>query len=289
MRTRSDAAVLACFDDNYAPAAVVALSSLFINNDHLDFDLYVIADDLGEGNRNALTTLCEAEGRKLEFLGIEATDYENFSPRGHISVATYFRLFGPDKIAANKILYLDVDIIVQTDISPLLDMDLGNTLIAAAPDRFLPVADRVLLGIGADEPYLNTGVLLLNAALWREEGVLDTLTAAYVANPDGFPWADQDLLNILLAGRKTVLDRKWNFLYGNAIIGEASVVNFDPATFDGIFHYNTAEKPWHWWSQQRYRSLYQLYADRAPMRMPEPILPRNRDQFRWQLKALTRG
>lgn len=289
MRTRSDTAVLACFDDNYAPAAVVAFSSLFYSNSHLDFDLYVITDDLGEGNRNALTALCAAEGRKLEFLDIDRTDYEKFSPPGHISVATYFRLFGPDKIAANKILYLDVDIVVQTDISPLLDIELDNNLIAAAPDRSLSSEYRAFLGIGEDEPYLNTGILVLNAALWRDEGVLDELTAVYVANPEGFPWADQDLLNIGLAGRKTVLNRKWNFLYGNAIIGEVNVADFDPVTFDGIFHYNTAEKPWHWWSQQPFRALYQSYAARAPMRMPEPILPHSRDQFRWQLKALKRG
>lgn len=288
MRTRSDTAVLACFDDNYAPAAAVAFSSLFLNNGHLDFDLYVIADDLDASNRDALTALCEADGRSLKFLGIETADYEKFVAPAHISIATYYRLFGPDKIEAEKILYLDVDIVVQADIKPLLDLELGDSLIAASPDRKLPPAYRSFLGISAEEPYLNTGVLVLNAAHWRAESVFDKLTAAFAANPDGFPWADQDLLNIVLAGRKTVMDRKWNFLYGNAIIGESDIADFDPATFDGILHYNTAEKPWHWWSQQPLRSLYQSYAARAPMRMPEPALPRNRDQLRWQMKAVKR-
>lgn len=288
MRTRSDTAVLACFDDNYAPAAAVAFSSLFHNNSHLDFDLYVIADDLDAPNRDALTALCEADGRALKFLGIETADYEKFVAPPHISIATYYRLFGPDKIEADKILYLDVDVVVQADIKPLLDLDLGNDLIAAAPDRSLPPDYRSFLGLSAGEPYLNTGVLVLNAARWRAESIFEKLAAAFAANPDGFPWADQDLLNIVLAGRKTVLERKWNFLYGNAIIGEADVAGFDPAAFDGILHYNTAEKPWHWWSQQPLRALYQSYAARAPMRMPEPTLPRNRDQLRWQMKAVKR-
>jgi len=267
--------VLICFDDHYAPAASVMLTSLFLNNERVKFNLYAIVNGVAEKRLDAISRLCCKFSRTVSFLDIDKDEYEFFEISEHFSHAAYFRLFAPKMIKADKILYLDVDIIVQTDISPLLEMAIKNNIIAGALDRRPSDLSKERLGLDADEPYLNTGVLLINLELWRTQKITQSLIAYYFKNKSRLMWADQDLLNKVLAGKKVVLDQQWNVLYGDLISKNFKLPDFNRNSFQGIFHFNTDEKPWHKWARQPYRALYHKYADLAPIRMVESTIPKN--------------
>jgi len=267
--------VLICFDGNYAPAACVMLTSLFLNNESVKFNLYAIVSGVPEMNLDAISRLCSKFSRSICFLDIDKDEYEFFEITHHFSHAIYFRLFAPEKIRADKILYLDVDLIVQTDISPLLEMDIKNRLIAGSLDRRPGDESKERLGLDADEPYINSGVLLINSELWRTQKITQSLKDYYAKHKSQMRWVDQDLLNKVLAGKKIVLDQQWNVLYGDLISKKFKLPDFDRDSFKGIFHFNTDEKPWHKWSRQPYRALYHKYADLAPIRMVESTIPKN--------------
>lgn len=268
--------VLICFDDNYAIPTSVMLTSLFLNNEGVKFNLYAIIGDVTKRNLNAISRLCDKFSRTIIFLDIDKDEYEFFEITHHFSHAAYFRLFAPKMIKADKILYLDVDLIVQTDISPLLEMDIMNSVIAGSLDNNPSADSKERTGLAADEPYINTGVLLINLELWRTQKVTQNLITYYVNNKNKLMWADQDLINKVLAGKKFVLDQQWNMLYGDLINKKVELPNFDRDSFKGIFHFNTGSKPWHNWAKEPYQSLYQKYADLVPILMFS--IPKNLDE-----------
>lgn len=282
----SETDVLICFDDHFAPAASVMLTSLFLNNENVKFNLYAIAKDVAEKNLEAISRLCDQFSRTVNFLEIDKKEYEFFEISEHLSHATYFRLFAPEKIRADRILYFDVDLIIQTNISPLLEMDLKNHAVAGALDNNPSNGFRERIGLELDEPYINTGVLLINAKLWRTQRLTRSLITFYAEHKNRLRWGDQDLLNAALAGKKVVLDQQWNIMYGDLINGKFELPDFDRDSFQGVFHFNTSEKPWRKWSIQPYRALYQKYADRAPIRMAESSMPKNLDQVLKKMKQV---
>jgi len=266
--------ILICFDNHYSPAASVMLTSLFLNNERVKFNVFAIVNAVAENRLNTISKLGEKFSRTVKFVEIDKNEYEMFHTSGHFSHAAYFRLFAPNKIRANKILYLDVDLIVQTDISPLLHMDIKDNIIAGSLDRNLSQENKERIGLNADEPYINTGVLLMNLDHWRNQKITQRLITYYGKHKSQLKWADQDLLNKFLGGRKFVLDQQWNMLYGDVINGKFELSGFDRDSFKGIFHFNTPTKPWHNGAKQPYQALYQKYANLSPTRMPEPLIPR---------------
>jgi lipopolysaccharide biosynthesis glycosyltransferase len=266
--------VLICFDNHYAPAASVMLTSLFLNNKGVKFNLFAIVNGVAEKRLETISKLCENFFRTVSFVVINKSEYEVFHISHHFSHEAYFRLFAPNKIRANKILYLELDLIVQTNICPLLEMDIKDNIIAGSLDRNPSEASKERLGLDVDEPYINTGVLLMNLEHWRSQMITQRLITYYGKHKHQLKWADQDLLNKILAGKKFVVDQQWNMLYGDLINGKFELSGFDRDSFKGIFHFNADTKPWHNRAKQPYSALYQKYANLAPTRMPESSIPR---------------
>jgi len=157
-------ALLVCFDDAYAPAAAVTLDSLFRNNPDLDAELYAAVSAIQPERLLTVERLCADFGHAITFLEMDEGDYRHFKTVAHISQAAYFRILAIDRIRAGRILYLDVDLIVQTDLAPLLALAMGGRLIAGVATERPPGDALHLIGVDDGEPYLNTGVLLIDAA-----------------------------------------------------------------------------------------------------------------------------
>jgi lipopolysaccharide biosynthesis glycosyltransferase len=132
--------------------------------------------------------------------------------------AVYNRLLLPDLLPeAQQIVYLDVDLVVRRDISELLDFDLGDAPVAAVRDAFMPTLRSAIPGCGPDPwngvgdlPYFNSGVMVINADVWRKELIGPRAIEIIRTTKPTLKWLDQDALNILTGGRWVELDRRWN-------------------------------------------------------------------------------
>lgn len=158
--------------------------------------------------------------------------------------ASYARLLLPDLLPEReRVLYLDADLLVDADITPLFALEWKGSLAAAVQDPFfsridtqLP-AEQVAPGTG-DWPAFNAGVLLMNLAQWRIERPVEALGARAGLVQGKF--RDQAILNAALAGRWLRLARRWN-----------RVLTLDPAHAwqrarpDSIWHFVAQRKPWH--------------------------------------------
>lgn len=183
---------------------------------------------------------------------------------------------------AEKALYLDCDVLVYDDISPLLQTDLGESLLAAAVDPGARVLQNQATlcewaqrhGIQYDakrSPYVNTGVLLFNLKLWREERVLEFLDQRFGDKYHTLRYHDQDAINLLLGNRVKLMSPRWNLLeplgfwegWDFEIQTEDTPLNyFEPA----IKHFAGPQKPDTVFIRQSDREHYYRYLDQTAWR-----------------------
>lgn len=100
---------------------------------------------------------------------------------------------------ADRVLSLDVDTIVDGDISELWRIQLGTDLLAAAPEP-----PREYLG----GPYFQMGVVLFDLAQMRAEGVDDGIIADL--NRIDYKFPEQDAINVHCFRRIRELDSRFN-------------------------------------------------------------------------------
>lgn len=132
----------------------------------------------------------------------------------------YMRFFIPYFMdsAIETVLYLDVDMIVQADISPLFNLDLSSNIVAAVMDPRIKTFDNAWggirnykeLGFDGSTKYFNSGLLVMNLKKWKEEQITDKLIHCMNDNIQFANYPDQYGLNVILANQWVELDRKWN-------------------------------------------------------------------------------
>lgn len=132
----------------------------------------------------------------------------------------YLRLFIPHFIPEEieKVLYLDIDMIVRRDIAELFNTDLNGKIVAAVLDPKVRTFDNSWggvknykeLGCAADTHYFNSGLLLMDTKKWRDEDVANKTIECVERNKEFANYPDQYGLNIVLANKWHELDSRWN-------------------------------------------------------------------------------
>ena len=156
---------------------------------------------------------------------------------------TLMRLCLPDLLPdVDKILYLDCDMVVLTDIGELWNTKLGSKYLAACIDEWImnkATKQRMEYYEKVSVPlknYFNAGLLLLNLKLLREQpNPFSSTLFSYLHDNPELPFLDQDLLNWYCKGDYILLDKKYDVFpwWKDAI----------EYTDDCIIHY-TIGKPW---------------------------------------------
>jgi lipopolysaccharide biosynthesis glycosyltransferase len=188
-----------------------------------------------------------------------------FPTAGFTRKATWYRILLPDLLPqVDKLLYLDVDTIVRADVGPLWATDLGDHYVGAVTNVFQwdHVHRPAELGLEPNE-YFNAGVLLMNLAGMRRDGMSRALIDFAKANADRLSWRDQDTLNLVLAKRRLPLHPRWN-LMNSVLLFRSAVEVFGAESVKearenpGIRHFEGqgVNKPWHVECDHADRQLY---------------------------------
>jgi lipopolysaccharide biosynthesis glycosyltransferase len=148
----------------------------------------------------------------------------------------------PELVPVDRIVFLDSDVIVRTDVARLFDADLaGRTLGVVASGEVRHANDHALLtslGMNEGAPYFNAAVLLVDAQRWRSHGYTRACLEFLRHHRRRRMTVDQTALNYVLRDDFRALDASYN----------VSVYPTDPAlAADGraaIFHLCGSPKPW---------------------------------------------
>ncbi|WP_065237433.1 glycosyltransferase family 8 protein [Gallibacterium genomosp. 3] len=209
--------VIAC-DDNYIQYASVLISSIIKNrNKKYFYEINILSETISEENKNYIFKQANNyENITIKFISLDKLNTEEFYLNSYMTISTYYRFFIP--IIFNnydRILYLDCDIIVDSDISYLMKVDLDEYLLAACRDEYIcnfleknkENIDSLnsvfsfyyvknILKVTNPLSYFNAGVLLFNLKEFREKKLeyacFDLLKEIHRPY-----FQDQDILNSL--------------------------------------------------------------------------------------------
>lgn len=263
-----------CFssDNNYAKYMGTAICSILKNAGENDsYNFYILDGGISNETKEQISELKTIKDFSIEYLTVNPDDFKSCPMTGYvnyITLPTYYRF----KIASllpnvDKILYLDGDIIVNSDIKELFDTDIENYYIGAIPEVFNH-HHKERLEIFGDNYYFNAGVLLINSKKWREDNIEEKLFT-YALNPEReIVFQDQDILNEVLKYNIKYLPLKWN-LQHDALFTEESYLYHKTERNEAIkapklIHYTHKLKPWNPKCTNKYRTLYYEYLKQTP-------------------------
>lgn len=249
-------------DDKYVPFLAVALQSLIENSSEKNYYLIkILYTSITEENQEKIKKY-EKENVNIEF--VDLNYYINkiknkLYTRDYYSVTTYFRLFIPNLYPQyNKALYLDCDIVLLADVAELYNIDMGDNLVAAAPDDVIQKIEvfqeyvEKVVGVADYRNYFNAGVLLMNLDELRkfdfQEKFLYSLEKIKFAVAQ-----DQDYLNRLCKGRVKIISNVWD---------KMPISNDTDKNDLKLIHYNLAFKPWHF-EDILYKEYFWKYAKKT--------------------------
>jgi lipopolysaccharide biosynthesis glycosyltransferase len=154
---------------------------------------------------------------------------------------TYLRLLLPRLMPeAGTILYLDSDLIVNTDACAFFDHHLGDFPIGAVDGASVSwVLDREFLkrvGLTDDDRCFNAGILLLNAELWRKNGLVEQAVDMARTHSPYLTSHDQSVLNGLFSRNFYRIPAQFN-------LGVSPQDKLLPDK-DCIYHFVGSPKPW---------------------------------------------
>ena len=211
--------IIACATDRrYVQLTGVMLASLIAKGDVPEAKLVVFGWQLTPRDKRLLRYCCGEQASRLTFIDLDATIIARLRglrlKRPTITHTAYLRLLMPALLDAGerRLLYLDSDVVVNGSLRPLLEMPLnGHALAAVAECEASRIRCNKALGVPPAQPYMNSGVLLIDLEAWRARRLTDRTIAFARDNPLRGNYHDQDALNAVLAGDWLQLDRRWNF------------------------------------------------------------------------------
>ena len=221
-----------CFHDKtgrYAKFVGTSMLSLF-ENTASEVTVHILHDDsLTPDNRDKFLTLAERCNQIVKFYNVtelcanELAQMVQLVPtveKSRVSVGAFFKLTIPQIIPRNldRIIYLDADILFNLDINELWQIELGDKIFGVVTERAngigtFPVSRD---GFVKPEDYFNSGVLLMNLNLLRDETATILAGVKFKAAHPQYKQFDQLIFNYCFATRTLKLPVKFNRFVGRA-------------------------------------------------------------------------
>lgn len=274
-------------DESYTQHAAVMLCSLFETNPDKIFAIYFFTIDISKEGQQHLSQLCEKYKSTISFIVCPIEKISDL-PIGQWNIIMYLKLFMPQLLPTSieRCLFLDVDMIINSDIAKLYHTDLSNNVIAATEDIPDCIKHKQRIGLQQDDLYINSGVMVCDLSKWRimeqKQPIFDfTHTiASKILN-------EQDVIALYFKNNIKTLPIRWNmvtFYYMrkpkifNKYLPQLKEAKRNP----GIIHFACPIKPWFRDCNHPFGYTYRRYLEHTPWYMNnsfpffERLTPRQR-------------
>ena len=131
------------------------------------------------------------------------------------SKMSYARLVLPDKVSFDRLIYIDVDMLILKNLSDLISLELPEKGVSGALEAVKPTLAQDMPTVKAVEldpaaPNLNSGLLVLDMQKVKASGIFADAVTILEKYPASCKWHDQSAVNYALNGETKVLDQSWN-------------------------------------------------------------------------------
>lgn len=240
------------FDANYAHPASVSIYSLYANSKH-PLKIYCLVPKKDLDNIKPINSLKEKLNLDLTVIGADLSLFKGWMT-GRLSLAAYIRLLIPDLVPEKRVIYLDSDTLIIDDLGKLFSLDLKDNLLGAIGGKWSPADTRV--PIPKEDPYINSGVLLMDLDVLRQDQFLDKCRSIYTQYEKEIIWHDQCVLNKYAENKKLLIDTVWNYKVPCGI----KKPDWDEALKTAkVLHFTMGAKPWSSLGAKHIKELWQQY------------------------------
>ncbi len=200
-------------DNNFAKVLGVSLYSLCKFNYKNINNIYIISQDISVENKKRLNKISQDFNKKINFIEMpdfnkvlgEEADIKRYSASmfSRIIIDTLL----PKEV--EKIIYLDCDTLVNSDLTELWRIDLKNKVMGAVND-YRSVYYQRNLGIKDNNCYINSGVLLIDVNLYRKKEYEKKLILEIKKFNGAFEFPDNDAICRVMQDDIVLLPLKYN-------------------------------------------------------------------------------
>lgn len=277
--------ILYTLDNNFISQVAASICSVCENNKEEKIKFFIFSEKISDQNKQQLNNFVMKYNQEISIIEIgdlhQYFDFD-FDTLGWNSVVLARLLC--DKIlpqSIEKILYLDGDTIVLRSLKEVWATDLTDYPLAACIEPTVDSKRKHELNMDT-YPYFNSGVLLINLKLCRENDIFPKIIEYYKENDGRLFAPDQDAINGYLKGKIAVLPPKYNF--ANTYIfypyktlckisGESGFVDKetyrDSINNPTIIHYLGEERPWRIGNEHNFKDEFIKYANMTPWGVKE--------------------
>lgn len=202
-------------DSRYiVPTSVSMLSAIQNKCANSIYNFYIIAENITQADENFLLQLKNKAPETVNITIIPQKEpdipFENMQRFLQYKVGMH-KIFLPNILNnLDKVIYMDGDTLVLKDLRPLFNNDIQDVYAMVAKDGIYYRFPKEMAELGLDKRgyYFNSGVMLYNLALQRQDDIVPKLVD-YIQNNQDF-YGDQDVLNMVFGNKLKLMSYKYN-------------------------------------------------------------------------------
>ncbi|MDH0474535.1 glycosyltransferase family 8 protein [Aeromonas caviae] len=194
-----------CSDSKFQKPLEIAIFSILRSSaDSMKLHFHIVQlDDFNCTNIEAMVSSYQAN---VSFYTMNTHLYE----KGRFSQAMYGRLYLPELIdcSVSRVIYLDCDVIVASDLLELWQSEIDGYEVAAVPEPKSQIKKYLTKKYNIDD-YFNSGCLLID--LDKVRGTHNFFNVRqFIEKNNDLIYPDQDALNYIYSNNWKPLPEKWN-------------------------------------------------------------------------------
>ena len=163
-------------DNNYPIFTLLSINSILKNNvSNSDYMFYIIENNLTDKNKKKMEKFVKKRNQEIEFINIDKPLLKNkelyvHDHCKHVTEIAMARVYLPEILSndINKVIYLDADTLVLTDLKELYNEDLHGFVAGMVLDISGKVDFKNKI-FSFKKDYYNSGVILIDLKKAREE------------------------------------------------------------------------------------------------------------------------
>lgn len=232
-------------NNRYAQYLGATILSILAHHPKEEVRVHILYKEIAQSILQDLDSLAQqTPNLELHFHLLEDQQFSAIPIRTEqFPIESFSRFLLPELlIDLERILYLDVDILVHGNLMELFQTDLEEYELGAIVEADIFKYYQWYLdslGFGTNDAYFSSGVLLMDLDKMRQNGTTNQLIAMALEKARDYKFPDQDILNTYYKGQFKQLSPAYNYT-------DVRKQNRELATDDVLIeHFNGDIKAWH--------------------------------------------
>lgn len=203
------------FNKSYIPYAKVAIN-VMLKRCSSRVKLYCFGLELEENDFSYFRDLMDKFNGEFVGVNFNQEKLNDFREIGYLTKTTYLRLFIPEIVKEDKVIYCDCDTLFLSDITGLYNIPLNDNYIMGAEDWGSvrnQDFNKIVGKLNLTQTYINCGIIVLNNKALRS---MDFARICNEVNKEYYydiRYADQCIINKVLDGKKQIMPWSWNYQF----------------------------------------------------------------------------